>query len=299
MKSTIKLTKLALWPTLLVVSLALTACNNTTPVNEAEVDTTNNDTNEVVVADTTTQTTSDTADNNVEQTMTDELSRYRWTLATAIDSSNKPMTGLMAIKEQVTLNFNQQQGQSMLNYSVGCNIIGASYQLQEQTLSTKDSMSTKMSCGELDATENRLNELMQGDSNLSLEAGDIPKLTQVTSDATTLVWTGKLTAQAKYNSKGETLFWAISADTRPCSDNQAQMCLQVKPITYDEQGVKTLEGELVEFSGTIDGYEHDANQDVILRLQRFKTDVDTVLVDNIDSEYAYVLDTIIETGVAK
>lgn len=108
-----------------------------------------------------------------------------------------------------------------------------------------------------------------------------------------------MTAQAKYNSKGDTVFWAVDAQSKPCSDNNAQLCLQIRPVTYDEQGIKTEEGEVVEFAGVIDGYEHDNTHDEVLRLQRFKTNVDTVLVDNIDSEYAYVLDTVIERTAIK
>lgn len=286
--------KLIFLASMLVASLMLSACNDTVPTDQVQVE----------VADTTGTTeraasAGATTTDTIEQIMSDNLSRYNWMLATAVDSNNQPLNTLMAIKEQVILRFDQQQSQNTLNYSVGCNTIGASYQLQGQTLTTKDSMSTKMSCGELDAAETRLNELMQGDSKLTLEEGDVATLTQVTTDATTLVWSGQLTAQAKYNSKGETIFLAVSADSKPCLDNQAQMCLQVRPITYDEQGIKTAEGELVEFNGTIDGYQHDSTQDEILRLQRYQTNNDTVLVDAKDSSYAYVLDTVIESSVAK
>ena len=63
--------------------------------------------------------------------------------------------------------------------------------------------------------------------------------------------------------------------------------------------MKTSEGEWTEFAGTIDDYQHDDSHDEVLRLQRFKTANDTVLVDNIDSKYAYVLDTIIESELVK
>ncbi len=209
MKPIIKSAKLVLLPSLLAASLALSACSDTSP-NEAEVEVSDNasgNASAAVVPDTSTQTAdmNNTDPATAEQTMTDNLSRYRWTLATATDNSNQPLTALMAIKDQVTLRFDRQQGQNTLSYSVGCNTIGAIYQMQDQTLSIGDSMSTKMSCGDLDTVENRLNELMQGDSKLSLVEGDLPKLTQVTSDASTLVWIGKMTAQAKYKGKGETV----------------------------------------------------------------------------------------------
>ena len=296
MKSIIKPAKLVLLPSMLVALLAMSACNDTS------TSTTDNDISAATSMEAVTpiDSNANTADPmTAEQTMSDNLSRYRWTLSTAMDSSNQPISALMAIKDQVTLQFNEQQSQNTISYSVGCNTIGAMYQLQGQTLKTQEGMSTKMSCGDLDGVENSLNELMQGDSTLSLVEGDSPQLTQVTDDATTLVWVGKMTAQAKYNGKGETVFWAVSADSKPCVDNKAQVCLQIMPLTYDDQGIKTSEGKPVEFAGVIDGYQHDGTHDEVLRLQRFKTGVDTVLVDNVDSEYAYVLDAVIERSAVK
>lgn len=302
--------KLALLPSLLVASLALSACQNSSaPADDIESQDSTDTTSEAVNSATTANPNStDTADAamTAEQQMINSLSRYRWTLATATDSNTQPLTALMSIKDQITLNFSQYQGQNTLGYSVGCNMMSAAYQLQGNTLTTEDSMGTKMSCADLNAAENRLNELMQGVSQLDLVDGEKPKLTQVTSDSVTLVWLGKLTPQAKYNTKGETIFWAVNAKTKTCVDNSAQQCLQVKPVTYDDQGVKTSEGKLIEFAGAIDGYQHDGNHDEVLRLQRYELDSNTVSTSSSDSsntssngKYAYVLDTVIESTLVK
>lgn len=307
MKSSLKTAKLALLPSLLVASLAMSACQNSSSPSDTDAENAAVDsTGDVATNDSSAAVTTDTAvDESVttEEKMINNLARYRWTLATATDNTKQPLTPLMDIKDQVTLNFSQSQGQNTINYSVGCNTMSAVYQLQGGALMTENSMSTKMSCGDLNAAENRLNELMQGDSQLSLadDSNDgtsnknSPMLTQVTSDSITLVWKGKLTAQAKYNTKGETLFWAVNADSKPCADNSAQTCLQVKPVTYDAQGVKTSEGELTDFAGNIDGYVHDGKHDEVLRLQRYKLDAEEAAGE----EYAYVLDTVIESAVAK
>lgn len=292
----------ALLPTMLAASIALVACNDTSPANDtvSAVDNEN--------MDNTDSSTTDMNDDNIEtstpvsaeEQMLDTLSNYRWRLRAATDNKEQPISSLMPIKEQVTLNFNQQDNHT-LNYSVSCNIMSAAFKLQENKLTIEDSMSTKMSCGELDDAENVLNKLMQGDSQLKLTAMEnsdkSPSLTQVTSNAETLVWNGKMTAQAKYNGKGKTIFWEVAAESKPCQDNNLQMCLQVRPITYDEQGIKTSAGEYTQFAGTIDGYQHDSGHTEVLRLQRFRTDKDTVIVDNVDSEFAYVLDTVIESTV--
>lgn len=291
--------RFALVPSVLAASLALGACQkDAAPTSGDAPD--NTEAGTVTDATLNTDTASDTANDTkltAEQEMIKDLARYRWTLLDIDDKSGGPViTTLVDIKEQVTLLFNQNQGQNTLNYSVGCNTISAVYQLQGQTLTTEESMSTKMLCEDLNKAENRLNTLMQGSSQLSLTEGENPVLTQVTSNAITLTWEGRLTSQAKYNSKGETVFWAVNAQKVACADDSSEMCLQVKPITYDDQGIKVSEGEWAAFTGEIDGYQHDGMHDEVLRLQRYQ-------LDNNEStegeEYAYVLDAVIESAVAE
>lgn len=299
--------KLLLLPSMLAVTLTLGACQNNAPPAENEgLDTT---TENAEMTSNAVETESGSAANNTvdapevkaaelstEQQMIANLARYRWTLLTAKDASAQSLAALMNINDQVTLLFNEYQGQNTLSYSVGCNTMSAGYELQAQTLTTEDSMSTKMSCGDLNTAENLLNTLMQGSSELSVSEGEPPLLTQVTNDSMTLVWTGRLTAQAKYNGKGKTIFWAVNAQKVPCEDNSSQKCLQVRPVTYDDQGIKSSEGKWVTFKGEIDGYQHDDTHEEVLRLQRYQ-------IDNNESaeseEYAYVLDAVIESAVAE
>ena len=291
--------RFALVPSILAASLALGACQkDAAPTGGDAPD--NTEAGTVTDATLNTDTAPDTANDTkltAEQEMIKELARYRWTLLDIDDKSGGPViTMLVDIKEQVTLLFNQNQGQNTLNYSVGCNTISAVYQLQGQTLTTEESMSTKMLCEDLNKAENRLNTLMQGSSQLSLTEGENPVLTQVTSNAITLTWEGKLTSQAKYNSKGETVFWAVNAKKVACADDSSEMCLQVKPITYDDQGIKVSEGEWAAFTGEIDGYQHDGMHDEVLRLQRYELDSNE---STEGEEYAYVLDAVIESAVAE
>lgn len=291
--------RFALVPSILAASLALGACQkDAAPTGGDAPD--NTEANTATDATLNTDTASDTANDTkltAEQEMIKDLARYRWTLLDIDDKSGGPViTMLVDIKEQVTLLFNQNQGQNTLNYSVGCNTISAVYQLQGQTLTTEESMSTKMLCEDLNKAENRLNTLMQGSSQLSLTEGENPVLTQVTSNAITLTWEGKLTSQAKYNSKGETVFWAVNAKKVACADDSSEMCLQVKPITYDDQGIKVSEGEWAAFTGEIDGYQHDGMHDEVLRLQRYELDSNE---STEGEEYAYVLDAVIESAVAE
>ena len=310
--------RFALLPIMLAMSLALGACQDPSASSEKNLDTTNINASEAsnggnVSSDTAAnKTISDSANEiSAEEQMIASLSSYRWTLISATDKSAQPLTMLMDVRDQVRLSFSQYQGQNTLIYSVGCNTISAIYQLQGATLTIKDSMSTKMSCGNLDQAENNLNKLMKGNSQLTLvkdgkstddgSIDDEAVLTQVMSNATTLVWQGRLTLQAKYKRKGETVFWAVNAKTIPCEANSSDMCLQVKPVTYDDQGIKVSEGKWAAFKGEIDGYQHDGKHDEVLRLQRYQLNTSETAEDNaaVDEEYAYVLDAVIESSIVK
>lgn len=305
--------KLGVLPSILVASLALSACQDSISSHEQKKKETtksiqNKENNSAASFDDADTDESMTDELSIEQEMAANLSNYRWTLMSATDNKAQSLNTLMSIKDQVRLAFNQYQGQNTLNYSVGCNTISAAYQLKDAVLTIEDSMSTKMSCGNLDAAENDLIELMQGDNQLVLTQNnqtqtDQPTLTQVTSEATTLVWEGDLTAQAKYSSKGDTIFWAVNDKKIPCNSDASEMCLQVKPITYDEQGIKSSEGKWAPFAGEIEGYQHSSEQNEVLRLQRYQLDSRTVANQEASNSapetYAYVLDAVIESSVVE
>lgn len=289
--------QICLLPSMLAASLILAACQKDTVPNEDRVsDTAENieAANDRIEPDTVSPKL------NAEEKLEKALSRHRWTLIDATDATNESVTELIDIKNQVTLSFNQYQGQPTLSYSVGCNTISATYQLKGYTLTTEDEMSTKISCSNLDAAENLLNTLMLSKSELKLDQGESVILTQFTKESDTLVWSGRLTAQAKYNSKGETVFWAVDSKKIPCDASDSKQCLQVKPIVYDDQGIKVSEGKWRVFVGEIDGYQYDGKHRETLRLQRYQLE-DSELPKNAtaDESYDYVLDAVIESTVVK
>lgn len=299
--------KSALLPSMLAISLALAGCQDPAASTDKKVEVVNADTPADIENE---NTTLDKASKmSAEEQMITNLERYRWTLTSVNSKDNTPLTVLMGVKDQVRLSFNQYQNENALSYTVGCNTISAVYELKDSTLAIEDGMSTKMSCGELNKAENILMQLMEGESKLNLvkdaeskdnSLGDAPLLTQVTSNGYTLVWKGRLMAQAKYNSNGETLFWAVNAKMAPCAAGSSEMCLQVKSITYDDQGIKTSEGEWSAFNGEIEGYQYDGKHNEVLRIQRYSLNDGKATKESAASEdYAYVLDAVIESSVAE
>lgn len=299
-----------LLPSIVAASLMLSACQKENASNENEISGTSDITETTdALSSANLLTDNDPAMDksgstklSAEEKLITTLSRHRWTLMSATDANEKPMPEFADINSQVNLVFNQDT----LSYSVGCNMVSAAYELQGHALSTEEVMSTKMSCSDLDMAENTLNTLMLGSSELKMEQGESPVLTQFTDDDVTLVWSGKLTPQAKYNSKGETLFWAVNAKEVNCDMNGEKQCLQVRPVTYNDQGVKVREGKWRVFAGEIDGYQHDGMHEEVLRLQRYRLETNELIEadettenDTDHEKYAYVLDAVIESAVVE
>lgn len=280
--------KLGLAAAIMSGLLFITGCQNTTPMSGVTIDT--------VIKDKGMSGANATAAKAVIDNKT--LGRYDWTLVSAVDSNNKSLAPLTAIKDQVTLNFAEQNGTNTVGFSVGCNRMGGSYEIASNILMVKDVISTQMFCQDLDAAEKLLSSVMQGDSQLSYTAGSVPVLTLIDSsraNKATLVWQGKMKADAKYQQKGETIFWAVDHKAEPCANGSSKKCLKVKPVTYNEQGVKTDEGSWMLFSGEIQGFTHDATQDQVLRLKRY-----TVAPSDVKGkQFAYVLDMVVESQMVK
>ena len=108
------LARFAVLPSILAVSLTLTACQEASVPGENDVQTEN--ANEVD-GDTATleNDESKAAEMSTEEQMIANLTRYRWTLMSASDKGAQPLNTLLDIKDQVRLSFSQYQGENSLN----------------------------------------------------------------------------------------------------------------------------------------------------------------------------------------
>lgn len=276
--------------TLVAAMIALSGCQNTSPIEQ-------NNTQDSNGQHSTQDKPMSNANNasNKDWITADLLARYHWTLVSAKDNKNQPLTALEAIKNQVVLDFGKQENQDTASFGVGCNQMGTGIDITNNVMKIGDVMSTQMYCDKLNEAESQLGKLMAGTSQLSYQSGSVPVLTQTTSNQATLIWQGAMTATAKYGHEGETIFWAVSHKTEPCAANSGKTCLKVKPITYNDQGIKTHEGDWSLFNGEIEGYTHNGSQDQVLRLKRYVVNPSDVK----GKQYAYVLDTVTESEQVK
>lgn len=228
------------------------------------------------------------------------LADYHWQLLSAKDKQGEPLSALEAIKDQVRLKFYLQQSTQYASFTVGCNSMSGNFTISNQQLKIGDVMSTEMYCEDLDPAERLMAQLMPGNSKLKLSveksnksALTQPLLTQEFATGETLVWQGTATAEAKYQQQPDLVFWEVNHQLQDCPNPDQKTCLKVRPVYYDEQGIKKGVGDWDIFVDNIEGYNHDSSVDTVLRLKRFT--VDPVEVKG--KQFVYVFDRIVESSV--
>lgn len=228
------------------------------------------------------------------------LADYHWQLLSAKDKQGEPLSALEAIKDQVRLKFYLQQSTQYASFTVGCNSMSGNFTISNQQLKIGDVVSTEMYCEDLDPAERLMAQLMPGNSKLKLSveksnksALTQPLLTQEFATGETLVWQGTATAEAKYQQQPDLVFWEVNHQLQDCPNPDQKTCLKVRPVYYDEQGIKKGVGDWDIFVDNIEGYNHDSSVDTVLRLKRFT--VDPVEVKG--KQFVYVFDRIVESSV--
>lgn len=228
------------------------------------------------------------------------LADYHWQLLSAKDKQGEPLSALEAIKDQVRLKFYLQQSTQYASFTVGCNSMSGNFTISNQQLKIGDVMSTEMYCEDLDPAERLMAQLMPGNSKLKLSVENSSKstttqllLTQEFATGETLIWQGTATAEAKYQQQPDLVFWEVNHQLQDCPNPNQKTCLKVRPVYYDEQGIKKGVGDWDIFVDNIEGYNHDSSVDTVLRLKRFT--VDPVEVKG--KQFVYVFDRIVESSV--
>ncbi|SUD90977.1 META domain-containing protein [Psychrobacter phenylpyruvicus] len=273
-------------------SLLLVGCQNTAPA-----------TSQSSVAQSNTMT-------NAENELTlnaASLANYHWRLLAAKDKQGQPLSILETIKDQVHLNFFVEQSTYVdqitqhASFTVGCNSMSSKFTVSSQTLKMGDIISTEMYCQDLDQAERLMAQLMRGNSKLSIRSSKqaaisvatYPVLTQHMATGEVLVWEGTATPEAKYQQQGDIVFWEVNHQLQDCPNPDQKACLKVRPVYYDEQGIKQGVGDWDIFVEKIEGYNHDSEVDTVLRLKRFTIDP----IDVKGKQFVYVLDRIVESSV--
>ena len=215
---------------------------------------------------------------------TQALTAYTW--------SYQPKT----TTKPIVLNFSENR----LAIATGCNRQSTTWKVENGALVTTELMSTMMACEPALMQQEKLSASIFQKRNIPFELNinniEQPTLTITNAQGQKYTFTGKMTPETKYQSEGKTIFLEVAPETKPCTGVAPQTCLQVREIKYNDKGVKTyVDKNWALYYGQIEGFEHNPNQRVILRVKRF--DVKNPAADQ--SRHADILDMVVEQEIMK
>jgi len=222
------------------------------------------------------------------------LQDHQWSLKAATDSQAQAIATLFPPDTgPYVFTFSS----SMLNVQGGCNNLGGGYQINAQGQLAADQMqSTMMACEPaLMQADTALAALLAQPLQITIMWGVPPQLQLRTASAETLALEGQVTPEAVYG-PSTLLFLEVDAAQLPCRNprNTQTTCLQVREISFDEQGLRTsMIAPWQPFYDEIEGYTHTPGERNVLRVKRF----DRGAVAGNAAPAIYVLDLIIETEI--
>jgi heat shock protein HslJ len=225
------------------------------------------------------------------------LARYHWQLHDAVDGDNRRLDALFGKPEPLQLDFSADR----ISVRNACNNIHGNYALVEGHLVAAPLLHTMMACADqtLMQRESTNDALLQERPTLILSTtGDTPLLTLAADSGLSLTFTGKQTAEARYNGPGETVYLEVAPNTTPCDHPPLpdKTCLLVRERHYDAQGLHGSQpGPWQPLQQDVDGYVHQPGTRNVLRVKRY-----TLTQPPADAPpTAYVLDMIVESEIVK
>lgn len=233
------------------------------------------------------QTVQNVTNNVISQintTAAKNLTEYNWTYQDS--KASKPLV--------LSLDDNQR-----LSIQTGCNNQGGTWKVEGNTIVTSPLASTMMACADDLMQQERLSADIFSEKKVPFTLStqnDQTILTITDSKGQKYTLLGKMTAEAKYQSEGKIVFLEISPQTKSCTGVAPQTCMQVREIKYDDKGIKTYADKNWSlYYGQIEGFEHNPNQRVIVRVKRFE--IKNPAADQ--SSIADVLDMVVEQEIVK
>ncbi len=231
---------------------------------------------------------------STRQDLHEMLEDHRWQLVDARDAANARIDALFPDPER---SFEFHFAESRLHAQGGCNGFRAAFAIDaDDRLEVTGAVSTMMACAA---------PLMEADAGLSarmaepletvLVRGAQPTLVLLTPAGDALVLKGELTPEARYGAPTR-VFLEVAAQTVACeaSVRGDGLCLQVREITFDEQGLRVdTPSEWQVLTTDIEGYQHEPGIRNVLRLKRFEPTAGP----DVSAGPIYVLDLVVESEV--
>ncbi|QEI11307.1 META and DUF4377 domain-containing protein [Cellvibrio japonicus] len=218
----------------------------------------------------------------------DALGKYHWTL---VNINERPASTLEA---RTQLDFSNGQ----VSVSGLCNNIAGPATIKGSHLKIGPLRSTLKACldNELSAHEHYFANWLPNVSHWAIRLdSESPVLTLSQDSGEYIHLRGEPTAETRYGSQGDIIFLEIQPLVVPCNHPLIPnyQCLQVREISYNEQGIKTAQGPWQHFYDSIQGYQHRSDTRVILRIKRYP--IANPPADG--SRFAYIHDLTVEQAL--
>ena len=208
---------------------------------------------------------------STRQDLGDMLEDHRWMLVDATDAANRPIDALFPDAER---SFVFHFAGSRLHAPGGCNGFRGAFAIDaDDRLDVTGTISTMMACpAPLMEADAALSALLAEPLETVLVRGVQPTLVLLTKAGDALVLTGELTPEARFGAP-TTVFLEVAAETVECQESIRGdgLCLQVREISFDEQGLRVgTSSEWQAFTADIEGYQHQPGIRNLLRVKRFE-----------------------------
>ncbi len=198
------------------------------------------------------------------------LEAHRWSLASAVDSRNRPIEALsFSDQRPLVLSFSD----SRLNLEGGCNRIFGGFRIDAAgRLDVGQTASTNMACEpRLMAVDTLIAGLLARPLQIDVDSSGGPRLHLVAASGETLVFTGEATPESLYGAP-TIIFLEIAARDVECKHPVTgnTRCLQARERKFDAQGLRVgVPGEWRPLYESIDGFTHVEGERNVLRVKRF------------------------------
>ena len=196
---------------------------------------------------------------------------------------------------RVALDFSRDQ---RVNVGRLCNNMSGSYELSGSNIQIARMMASMMACNDaalMKLERSVAQQLPQAVTWQILNPAQ-PTLELTFDGGAVWLLKGVPTYEALYG-PSQQVFLEVGPKKVACSQplTPDAVCLQVRDVTYNAQGIKQSTGDWVNYYGAIEGYKHQDGVRNILRLKRFTRD--KVSADS--SRYVDVLDLVVESEVVQ
>lgn len=231
------------------------------------------------------------------------LQAYHWNLVNSVNADGQSSAAWVSSNPDFSQPLQLSFTENRVAIQNLCNPLMAGYAITERDIDFSQVASGMRMCAdqELMQYEQQVGQLLPTAADWSLammEMGEgktpTPVLTLQFENGESWHLQGEPTSETIYGAPAETVFLEVAPQTEVCP-NSTENCLKVRPVHYDENGVKTSVGEWTLFQpNAIKGFTHQPGVMSVLRVDRFP--IKNAPADM--AKYAYELDMVVETGAA-